>query len=297
MDDRTILDYLIENKSKMTKKHQAICDYLLENHSEISMMSVKELAQEVGVGTTTVLRFTQDLGYSSFFDLKKQFFEIHKTYASKWSRIQSSFDVDQDENSDKLIEDIWSENISVLKRTLTPQLLDSVHEAVDLLVESKHIHLAGSRPYRAMAVYMEALLTEFEPRVHQLSMDIDNILDRLILLNHEDVVVVIAFSPYSNRMIDVAEIAYKNRIPVILITDELSNPISQYAKIIMKVETSTKHFTVISLVTLIEAIVVEYGSRLAPQSGDNVETLADLLKEKSYLTGVDLNLNSKKFKR
>lgn len=146
-----------------------------------------------------------------------------------------------------------------------------------------------------MAMYMEALLTEFEPRVHQLSMDIDNILDRLILLNHEDVIVVIAFSPYSNRMIDVAEIAHKNGIPVILITDELSNPISQYAKIIMKVDTSIKHFTVISLVTLIEAIVV-YGSRLAPQSGDNVETLADLLKEKSYLTGVDLNLNSKKFK-
>ena len=47
MTDKNIIDFLIENKSKMTKKHQAICDYLLDNHSDISMMSVKELAAEV----------------------------------------------------------------------------------------------------------------------------------------------------------------------------------------------------------------------------------------------------------
>lgn len=296
MENRTILDDLIENKSKMTKKHQAICDYLLENHSEISMMSVKELAEEVGVGTTTVLRFTQELGYNSFFDLKKEFFEIHKSYAYKWGRIQSSFEVDRDENSDKLVEDIWSENLSVLKRTLGPQLLDSIHEAVNLLVESQYIHLAGSRPYRSMAMYMEALLTEFEPRVHQLSMDMDNTLDRLLRLGDKDVIVIIAFSPYATRMIDVAELAHQKGISVILITDELSNPMSQFAQVILKLEASTKHFTVISIVTLIEALVVEYGSRFAPRSGDNVEDLAALLKDKAYMVGEDLNLNSKKFK-
>ena len=283
MTDKNIIDFLIENKSKMAKKHQAICDYLLDNHSDISMMSVKELAAEVGVGTTTVLRFTQDLGYNSFFELKKEFFEIQKSYAYKWGTVQSSFEIE----SNELSEEIWNENIKVLDRTLTAQLLDSIHKAVNILVDSKHIYLTGSRPYRPLAMYMETLILEFEPRVNQLAMDTDSILDRTLLLDKEDAIVLISFSPYAKSMIDVAETAYEKGVPLILITDELSNPMSQYAKVILKVEASTKHFTVVSIISIIEALVVEYGSRLAPQSGENVEALASILEEKKYLIGED----------
>lgn len=296
MKDQNILNYIIENKHRMTKKQQHLCDFLLDNYKDIGLMTVTELSEKADVGKTTVLRFTQELGYSSFFELKKQFYEIQKDYSDKWENVQSSFDPSHGSESHHLIYDIWNEEIKTLSDSLSPQLVDNFQKAVDLLVESKHIHLLGFRPYKPIAMYMESLMNEFEPDVHQLAMDADTILDRVLFLDRKDVILIIAFSPYATRIIDAAEIANKRNIPVILITDELSNPISSFADVILKLESNSKYFTVISIITLIEAMVVEYGRRQSPKSGENVKKLSNILKEKNYIDGGDFELNSKNFK-
>ena len=67
----TIVDHIIEIKDSLPKKQKQLCNYIVLHSGEAGMMTVAELAQQAGVGTTTVMRLVQYLGYDSYNCLKR----------------------------------------------------------------------------------------------------------------------------------------------------------------------------------------------------------------------------------
>ncbi|SEA91598.1 DNA-binding transcriptional regulator, MurR/RpiR family, contains HTH and SIS domains [Thalassobacillus cyri] len=279
-----ILDYIISNKSRLTKKQQLLCDYVLENHKDIGLMTVKELAEKANVGKTTVLRFVQELGYDSFFELKKEFHEVQKDYSDKWENVQHSFLEVQGDNVNKTLYSVWQEVLKVMDNSLNPQLLENFETAIELLENAKTINLLGSRPYRAIAIYTEALIGEFDSRVRQLSHDGDAIIDRVLQFDEDDVLVIFTFSPYSQRDIDAAELAYQQNASIILITDYLSCPITSKANVVLKLESSDRYYTLVPMLGLVEAMVIELGRRQSGNSVRRIKKLVNTLREKNYIT-------------
>ena len=62
----TILENILNVKDVLPKKQRILCNYLAINYERIGVMTVAELAKDAGVGTTTVLRLIQNLGFDSF---------------------------------------------------------------------------------------------------------------------------------------------------------------------------------------------------------------------------------------
>jgi DNA-binding MurR/RpiR family transcriptional regulator len=282
-ENENILDYIISNKSQMTKKQQVLCDYVLENHKDIGLMTVKELANKANVGKTTVLRFVQELGYDSFFELKKEFHKVQKDYSDKWENVQQSFLEIQDDNVNKTLYNVWQEVLKVQDNSLNPQLLENFEAALKLLENAKSINLLGSRPFKAIAIYTEALIGEFDSRTRQLSHETDAILDRVLQFDEGDVLIIFTFSPYSQRDIDAAELAYQQNASIILITDYLSCPITSKAKVVLKLESSDRYYTIVPMIALVEAMVIELGRRQSGSSVNRIKKLGNMLREKNYI--------------
>ena len=53
-----ILDEILKIKDLLPKKQQKLCNYLALNYKQVGVMTVAELAQAAGVGTTTVMRLS-----------------------------------------------------------------------------------------------------------------------------------------------------------------------------------------------------------------------------------------------
>lgn len=295
MNNKNILDYIIENKTQMTKKQILLANYILENYKDMPFMTVDEIANNIGVGKTTVLRFSKMLGYESFFDLRKEFLNIYKDSTDKWKNVESSYNLNEQSDSSHILYTIWGEGINTLNKSFSPELLENFQDAIKLLCSSKHIHLLGFRPYKSLALYMEALLNEFEPYASLLTSDADTILDRVMLIDNDDVILVIGFSPYSNRVIEAINVASQREIPVILITDEYSNPMISDSTIVLKLNSNSNFFSVVPIILLIESLVVEYGRQNAPKSGENIKKLSQKLKEQDHIIGNNsFNLNIRK---
>ena len=62
----TILENILNVKDVLPKKQRILFNYLAINYERIGVMTVAELAKDAGVGTTTVLRLIQNLGFDSF---------------------------------------------------------------------------------------------------------------------------------------------------------------------------------------------------------------------------------------
>lgn len=66
-----VLEQIIKIKDAVPKKQRILCNYLALNYEKIGVMTVAELAEKAGVGSTTVMRLVQLLGFDSYTTFKK----------------------------------------------------------------------------------------------------------------------------------------------------------------------------------------------------------------------------------
>lgn len=274
-----VVEFLIAVKDSLPNKQKQLCSYILENNRDVGLLTVKELAEKAGVGTTTVMRLIKELGYSSFFKFKKDFYDIQLDYSDKWENVQKSFGNDNENEAYKTLSSVGQEGINVIEQSLTPYIVENFNLAMDLIANAKIINLLGFRPYKAVALYMEMLMGEFYSNTRQLSHDSETVIDKILQFNPNEVLILFGFAPYTQRTIDAAALAYKKGVPIILITDHLSCPIASYSKVILKVKASDKHFTIVPVIVLVEAIVLDLGKRNSKTSIQRIRTLFETLKE------------------
>lgn len=277
-----ILERLISIQSSLPRKQEQLSAYILENHHNIGIMTIKELAENAGVGTTTVMRLIKALGYDSFVDLKKEFHHIQVDHSHKWINVQKSFSR-KENNSYTTLSSVGQESVNLIEESINPQLVESLNEAIEIIDKASRINLVGFRSYRAIAIYLELLLAEFHPNIQQLSYDSDAMIDRILQFEEDEVLIVFAFSNYVQRAIDAATLTKERNIKIILITDQLSCPIAPYADVILKVDVEGKYFTVVPIIMLVEALVIELGKRNADTSVAKIRNLFEQLKKQNYI--------------
>lgn len=281
-DGENVLDKLIAIQSSLPTKQEKLCSYILENYQEIGLLTVKELADQAGVGTTTVMRLINALDYDSFFDLKKDIHRIQVSRSDKWLNVQKSFGSNGNNPYDTLLA-VGEGSVELIERSINAQLVENLEIAMNIIEDSPRINLLGLRTYRGIAIYMESLLIEFNANVQQLSHDSEAMLDRILQCEKDEVLIIFSFSNYLQRSIDAATVAREKGIKIILITDELTCPIAEYADVILRLELDGNYFTVIPIITLVETIVVELGKRRSNSSVDKIQSLVSSLKEKGII--------------
>ena len=158
--------------------------------------------------------------------------------------------------------------------------MENFEKALDLIMKSGHINILGTRPYKATALYFEQLLGEFYPKIRQLSHDTEVIYDRILQFEKDEVLVVFAFEPYTNRIIEAVKLTHEQGNNILLITDHISCPIISYASVTLKVEVSEEQFSVIPTMALIDALVIEIGKRSSEESIKKLKRLEETLIDK-----------------
>lgn len=281
-EEMNILDKLISIQSALPNKQEQLCSYILEHYQEIGLLTVKELANQAGVGTTTVMRLIKALGYKNFFELKKEFYKTQIDQNDKWINVQKSFGKNEN-NPYNTVTSVAQEGITLIESTINNQLIENFELAMEMIEKSSKINVIGFRSYKAIAVYMEALLSEFHPNVQQLSHDSESMIDKILQCKQNEVLIIFAFTNYLRRTIDAATIAKEQGVNLILITDQFSCPIAEYADIILKLDVNGNYFTVIPIITLVEAIVVELGKRTSDFSVAKIQRLERKLKERDII--------------
>ena len=62
--------------SSLTKSEQKVATYTIENMKHIAYVSVTDVAKKCGVGEATIFRFAKKIGYSGYYEFKKDIIEI-----------------------------------------------------------------------------------------------------------------------------------------------------------------------------------------------------------------------------
>lgn len=267
---------ILDVKDNLPKKQKKLCDFILKNYPSLGLVTIKELSSEAEVGISTVMRTLKALGYDNFNDFKRDIYEETMPIESSWSLKQSFID-SADKN--ETLMNVWDKSVELLNKSYSEELNQNFKESVQYIRNSKNISIIGTRPYKSAALYLEQLLGEFYSNIRQLSHDTEIIYDKVLQMNKKDVLVVFAFEPYSKLVLNVAKVAQRTGVKILLITDYDSCPIVQYADVILKLAVSKNHFSILPIITLIDAIVLEIGKQEEDMAVEKLKKLETILQE------------------
>lgn len=218
----TVIDKIIQMKDSLPRKQRHLCDYILKNHDKIGLYTIKDLAKNADVGISTIVRTVNALGYENFNELKKELHE--ESYPSKWTLKKSLEEISKENRENSTLIQVWDESINLLNKSLNPSLMENFSEAVKMIMTSSFINVLGTRPYRATALYFEQVLGEFYAKIRQLSHDTDTVYDKILQMEKDEILLVFAFEPYTNSVINAVKLAHELGNKVILITDHILVP-------------------------------------------------------------------------
>lgn len=280
-----VLDNILQIKDVLPKKQRILCNYLALNYEQIGVMTVAELAQNAGVGNTTVMRLVQTLGFDSFSAFKRALVNANllkntSSYHSMKQGFSNATEIQSGDTLRRVVED----GIRVLENLCTPANLTQFEKAVQKLLGAHTIYTLGLRSSKVLPLYFEYNVDRFYPNVRQLSCESEFVYDRVaVSVKPEDVVLIYSVWPCTKKTIRVGELCHEMGIPIILVTNTTLNPLAKIADVVIDSNTVNHPSGSTALFAVTEALISELGRRTAPESTRNIEQIERILNENELI--------------
>ena len=280
-----VLEQIIKIKDAVPKKQRILCNYLALNYEKIGVMTVAELAENAGVGSTTVMRLVQLLGFDSYTTFKKALAqESLLKNTTPYRSLRQEFSRTSETASRDTFHMAIADGIQVLENLCTPSNISQFEAAIQLMLESDQLYILGMRSSKVLALYFEYVAERFYPHIRQLSREEEFVYDRIAInTTPKDVLLVYSVWPCTKKTIRVAELAHNLGIPMILITNTSLNPLVKIADVVIDTNSVNHPSGDTALMLVTEALMSELGRRTAPESTKNIEKIEQALNDNGLI--------------
>ena len=281
-----VLENILKIKDVLPKKQRILCNYLALNYEQVGVMTVAELAENAGVGNTTVMRLVQTLGFDSFSSFKRALVNANllKNTTSYQFMKQGFSASDEAAESSDMLRRVVQDGMQVLENLCTSANMAQFEKAVQLMLRAKTIYTLGLRSSKVLALYFEYNVDRFHPNVRQLSRESEFVYDRVAVnATPEDVVLIYSIWPCTKKTIRVGQLCHKLGIPIILVTNTSLNPLAKVADVMIDTNTVNHSSGDTAIFAVTEALISELGRRTAPESTQYIERIERVLNENDLI--------------
>lgn len=238
------LEQKIQNV-KLTKTEKKIGEYILSNISHVCFITLAQLAKELDVSDTSVIRFARKLDYTGFNDLQN---DIRNNLVNNMNHKENSTipveklgnieSIESDHIANKTIETTMNN----IKKTLNKNNIDKCTQAADIIIKSNKKYVVGFRGCKGQVEFFSLILSHILENVVKCTEADASTIEKLIDLKKNDCVIVFGFSRYAKMAITAAEIAKKVGAKLIVFTDKVTSPIANEADIVITICTDSVSF-------------------------------------------------------
>jgi DNA-binding MurR/RpiR family transcriptional regulator len=236
-DFAALRNLIMARWESLPRRLTQVASYALDNPDEIAFGTAASIAANASVQPSTLVRFSQSLGYQGFSDLQDVFrsrlrervlnyderlaqLREHGTPASKSGLVLDGF-LDAAERS-----------VNEFRTKLDHA---AVEKAVDILASAETIYLIGLRRSFPIASYMAYAMGKLGIRY----ILVDGLAglgpEQSSFITARDVVLAISFTPYASETVTLSQAAKARGASVVSITDSIFSPIAPMADVWLEI--------------------------------------------------------------
>ena len=228
----------------MSANEKKLADFVLENAPLIRDYSSQQIAGSVGVSQSSVVKFSQKLGYKGFTDLK---LAVHESVVKQGSNV-SVLRADDGYAEEQPIKDsLLARKTEVLSSSNVINDNEAILAAVRAIESAAQVQVIGADGATLIARDLAHKLIELgKPVIAESDRDVQ--LAGVAKLRRDDCLVVISASGQPAHLIDIVKAARKSAAVVISITNQWANPLGTIADIQLYSVSSGKSTSVAKLI-------------------------------------------------
>jgi DNA-binding MurR/RpiR family transcriptional regulator len=213
----------------MAPGDREIGQYILDNPDQMLRLSTAALAAEIGRSQSSVVKFSQKLGYASYQELK---LAVSEAKAQDWQvpagMIHGSIEVG--DSHQVILKKLIGSKLLSMQQTVASNSERIISKALEMLDGARRIHLVGVGASSLVA-------RDFSYKLMKLGRNVMHDSDSHIqmanvsTLGPGDVLFALSYSGASIETLRIAELARKRGATVIAVTGLHENPLSRVADI------------------------------------------------------------------
>jgi DNA-binding MurR/RpiR family transcriptional regulator len=240
---------------------QRIARAALEQPGGFALKTTATIASELGVQPSTLIRFAKEFGYNGFSEMQRIF--RHRLIEGAADMREQVYATQAGPPADvaAILQSSVAALIASLEEVRDTIATADLARAVELLERSGHVYIAGLRRSRAIATYLAYGLARSERQCSLLDFGGGMAAQQVANMKPTDLLVAIAFPPYSEPVVDVVVDCHLSGKAVLALTDSPESPLARHARLSFFVDNAaTGQFRPISgAIALVQTLVSAVG--------------------------------------
>lgn len=218
---------LASGRVKLSKRLKQVASFALAQPDEIALGTVASIAEDAGVQPSTLVRFSQALGFGGFSDLQTVFRERLRNHVSNYDERLLSLRARNDKAARSAV--LFDGFCEATARSITAVYnridLSAVDEAARILAGSETIYLIAQRRSFPVTSYMSYVLGKLGIRNVLIGSSAGTDVETVSFATPRDAALAISFTPYASATVAYAQQIRENGTPLVVITDSPFSPL------------------------------------------------------------------------
>ena len=243
---------------------QRIARYVLENPNGSALETVSEIARQVDVQPSSLVRFAKTLGYDGYSSiqqvLRSRLISETPNYRERIRGLRREGAADGPQILDSFADEGMA-SLDQLREKIAPEDLAS---AAARIAEARDVYVLAQGRAFPVAAYIAYALTGLEKRFQLLDGIGGLTARRAALARREDVLIAISFRPYSEEVVGIVAQARKAGVPLVAITDSPLSPLALNADLTLEIagDEGRAFRSLVAPMCLAQSLMLALGHRL-----------------------------------
>ena len=258
--------YIRARFDEFSRSQKDVAQYIVDHLDEAAFQTAEELARRASTSSSTVVRFSQALGFEGFPELQQAARDEYRRRPPGAQEVATAvaplFSLDHTEFEAALAAD----HVNV-EDTAHKLSRSDVEAAIDAIVSAEKVLIAGTDQMAFFASYLRHLLMLLDLRAEIVASPSQEALGRLSRIDEETLVIGLSAGRPHPLITRTMKLARHRKAPTLAITDATLSEVARLAKIRLYYSSNTPAFvrSHTALLAVIQALAYGVYSRDAQQ--------------------------------
>ncbi|HEY5816418.1 MAG TPA: MurR/RpiR family transcriptional regulator [Solirubrobacterales bacterium] len=226
---KSLSEYIQERFDDFSRSQKDVARYIVDHLDEAAFLTAEELARRASTSSSTVVRFSQALGFEGYPELQQAAIEEYRSATVAGSGTGDGgaalFSFDHSELEGSLSADYT--NLEETARNLTREQVDG---AVAALAEAQRVVIVGVEQMAFFASYFRHILSLLDIRAEIVASTGGESLQRLGRIDEETLVIVLSCGRAHPLLLRAMKLALHRRARTLAISDASMSEVGEHAE-------------------------------------------------------------------
>jgi DNA-binding MurR/RpiR family transcriptional regulator len=235
---KTLSTYITERFDEFSRSQKDVARYIVDHLDEAAFQTAEELARRASTSSSTVVRFSQALGFEGYPELQQAAIEEYRNRAPEQDGVGQLFDFDHSEFEASLAADHG--NVEDTARNLTRE---QVEACVSALGSAHRVMIVGVDQMAFFASYLRHLLALLDIRAEVIASPRQDSITRLGRVDEDTLVIAFSAGRTHPLVVRAMKLARHRRARTLSISDATLSEVGEHAELTLYYSSNSPSFT------------------------------------------------------